>query len=164
MTLGANFLVIAQTIPQNAHRAFFYDQKLRLLKIFIFWIWLRFLRYGILQIWQLQIWQLPDSKNTFSPISINQNDFVKKIGWYTFFLLYLWAKYELIWSDIAAQTVTLGANLLVMAQTIPQNAHRAFFYDQKLRLLKIFKFWIWLRFLRYGIFAILNYASITVRL
>ena len=53
-------------------------------------------------------------KNTFSPNSINQNDFVKKIGWYTFFLLYLWAKYELIWSDITAQTVTLGANLLVM--------------------------------------------------
>ena len=52
----------------------------------------------------------------------------------------MWAKYELIWSDITAQTVTLGANLLVMAQTIPQNAHRVFFLDQKLRLLKIFKF------------------------
>ena len=69
-----------------------------------------------------------DSKNTFSPNSSNQNDFFKKIGWYTFFLLYLWAKYELIWSYITAQTVTLGANLLVMAQTIPQNAHRVFFF------------------------------------
>ena len=72
-----------------------------------------------------------DSKNTFSPNSSNQNDFFKKIGWYTFFLLYMWAKYELIWSDITAQTVTLGANLLVMAQTIPQNAHRVFFFLTK---------------------------------
>ena len=40
----------------------------------------------------------------------------------------MWAKYELIWSDITAQTVTLGANLLVMAETIPQNAHREFFF------------------------------------
>ena len=38
---------------------------------------------------------MPDSKNTFSPNSSNQNDFFKKIGRYTFFLLYLWAKYEL---------------------------------------------------------------------
>ena len=41
---------------------------------------------------------------------------------------YLWAKHELIWSDITDQTVTLGANLLVMAQTIPQNAKREFFF------------------------------------
>ena len=75
--------------------------------------------------------QPPHYKNTFSPNSSNQNDFFKKIGWYTFFLLYLWAKYELIWSDITAQTVTLGANLLVMAQTIPQNAHRVFFFKPK---------------------------------
>ena len=64
----------------------------------------------------------------FLPDSSNQNTFFKKIKWYTFFLLYLWAKYELIWSDITSQTVTLGANLLVMAQTIPQNAHRMFFF------------------------------------
>ena len=81
-----------------------------------------------------------DSKNTFSPDSSDQNDFFKKSGWYTFFLLYMWAKYELIWSNITAQTVTLVANLLVMAQTIPQNAHHAFFFYQKLLLLKIFKF------------------------
>ena len=59
-------------------------------------------------------------KSLFSPKSSNQNNFFKKIGWYTFFLLYLWVKYELIWSDITAQTVSLGANLLVMAQTIPK--------------------------------------------
>ena len=114
--------------PNSSNQnGFFFYQKLRLLMIYKFWIWLRFLRYGILQIWQLQIWQLPDSKNIFSPNSINQNDFLKKIGWYTFFLLYLWAKYELIWSYITAQTVTLG-HLLVMAQTIPQNAHGMFFF------------------------------------
>ncbi len=48
----------------------------------------------------------------------------------------MWAKYELIWSDITAQTVTLGANLLVMAQTIPQNAHRVFFFLLKVAFTK----------------------------
>ena len=48
----------------------------------------------------------------------------------------MWAKYELIWSDIAAQTVTLGANLLVMAQTIPQNAHRVCFFLPKVAFTK----------------------------
>ena len=81
-----------------------------------------------------------DSKNTFSPNSSDQNDFFNKIGWYTFCLLYMWAKYEPIWSDITARTVTLDANLLVMAQTIPRNPQRAVFFYQKLRLLKIFKF------------------------
>ena len=66
-----------------------------------------------------EIWHFSTLKTLSSPNSSNQNDFFKKIGWYTFFLHYLWAKYELIWSDITAQTVTLGANLLVMAQTIP---------------------------------------------
>ena len=75
-----------------------------------------------------------DSKNTFSPDSRNQNDFFKKIEWYTFFLLYLWAKYELIWSYITAQTAALVANLLVMAQTIPQNAHRVGFFLPKVPL------------------------------
>jgi hypothetical protein len=51
----------------------------------------------------------------------------------------MWAKYELIWLYITAQTVTLGTNLLVMAQTIPQNACVCFF-GEKLLLLKIFKF------------------------
>ena len=32
------------------------------------------------------------------------------------------AKYEPIWTDFTAQTVILGANLLVKAKTIPQNA------------------------------------------
>ena len=54
--------------------------------------------------------------------------------------IYLWAKYELIWSDITAQTVTLSADLLVMAQTIHQNTKRVFFFKQKLRVLKIFRF------------------------
>ena len=60
-------------------------------------------------------------KSLFSPNSCNPNDFFKKIGWYIFFILYLWAKYELIWLDITAQAVSLGANFLVKAQTIPQN-------------------------------------------
>ena len=79
---------------------------------------------------------MSDSKNPFSPNFCDQNDFFKKIGWYTFFLLYMWAKYELIWSDITAQTVTLGANLLVMAQTIPQNAHWVFFFLPKVAFTK----------------------------
>ena len=43
-------------------------------------------------------------------------------------LLYILAKYESIWSDISAQTVTLDANLLFMAQTIRQNRHRVFVF------------------------------------
>ena len=64
---------------------------------------------------------MPDSKNTFTPNSSSQNDFFKKIGWYTFFLLYLWAKYELRWSDISAQTVTLGAKILKNTKSNPRN-------------------------------------------
>jgi hypothetical protein len=48
----------------------------------------------------------------------------------------MWAKYDVIWSDITAQTVTLGANLLVMAQTIPQNAHHVFFFIPKVAFTK----------------------------
>ena len=65
---------------------------------------------------------------TFSPNSSDLNDFFKKIGWYTSVLLYLWAKYELKWSDITAKTVNLGDNLLIMAQTIPQHAQSAIFF------------------------------------
>ena len=55
-------------------------------------------------------------KTFFSPPnSSNQNDFFNEIGLYTFFLLYLWAKYEPIWTDFTGQTVILGANLLVKA-------------------------------------------------
>ena len=52
------------------------------------------------------------------------------------FLLYLWVKYELIWSDITAQTVNLGSNLLVKAQTIPQNVHRELFIWPKVAFTK----------------------------
>jgi hypothetical protein len=64
----------------------------------------------------------------------------------------MWAKYELIWSDITAQTVTLVANLLVMAQTIPQNAHQVFFFFLPkvaftkdisiLNMARVFKIWL----------------------
>ena len=81
-----------------------------------------------------------DSKKTFSPNFRIQHFFKKNIGWYTFFLLYMWAKYEPIWSNITAQTVTLVANLLVMAQTIPQNAYWVVFFNPKLGLLNIFIF------------------------
>ena len=64
---------------------------------------------------------MPDSKNTFSPNSSNQNDFFKKIGWYTFLLLYLWALYELIWLHITAQTVTLGAKILKNIKCNPRS-------------------------------------------
>ena len=49
--------------------------------------------------------------------------FFKKTGVYTFFLLYLWTKYELIWENITAQTVTLGANMLVCHCKVNHNAH-----------------------------------------
>ena len=66
-------------------------------------------------------------KKTFTLNSSNKNDFLKKIWRYTFFLLNLWAKYEPIWTDLTAQTATLGANLLVKAQIIPQSAKCAVF-------------------------------------
>ena len=53
-------------------------------------------------------------------------------GWVGYIVSPLTLKNEFIWSDITAQTVTLGANLLVMVQTIPQNAHHVFFFNQKL--------------------------------
>ena len=54
--------------------------------------------------------------------------FFMEIGCYTFFLLYMWARYEPIWTNCTTQTVTLGANLLFKAQTIPRNAKSAFFF------------------------------------
>ena len=95
--------------------------------------------------------QRPKSKNTFTSNSNNQNDFFNKSGWYTFFLFYVWAKYEPIWTDFTAQTVTLGANLLVKAQTIPQNAKCALFFSPKvvftsdfgfLNTAKVFEIWL----------------------
>ena len=99
-------------------------------------------------------------KTLFLQILVIKIIFFKKILWYTFCIFYLWAKYELIWSDITGQTVNLGANLLVMARTIPQNAPRVFFFYEELCLLKIFKCWIWLRFSRYGTFVILKYVKV----
>ena len=58
-------------------------------------------------------------KALFLQILFIKMNFPKKLGSIHFFLLYLWAQYELIWSDTTAQTVSLGANLLVKAQTIP---------------------------------------------
>ena len=71
-------------------------------------------------------------KTLFSPNSNNPNDFFKKkLGSIHFFLLHLWAKYELIWSNITAQTLSLGANLLVKAQNIPQNSKCSLFFWPK---------------------------------
>ena len=73
----------------------------------------------------------------FSLNSRNQNDFFNEIKLYAFFLLYLWAKYEHIWTGFTATKVILGANLLVKAQTLPQNARFAlFFFLQKVAFTK----------------------------
>ena len=73
-------------------------------------------------------------KTLFLQILVIKMIFSRKLGGIHYFLLYLWAKYELIWSDTTAQTVTLGANLLVKAQTIPQKANCVLFKkNQKLR-------------------------------
>ena len=57
--------------------------------------------------------------------------FFKQIRWYTFFSLYLWAKYELIWTNFTAQTVILKSNTLVQAQTIPQSANCSLLFRPK---------------------------------
>ena len=67
-------------------------------------------------------------RNTQKPKKNNQNDFFKKIRWYTFFLLYLWAIYELIWLDITAQTVTLGAKIFKNIKSNPRNPKCAQFF------------------------------------
>ena len=58
--------------------------------------------------------QLPDSKNTFLQILLIKGMFSRILGGIRLYGLY-------------AQTVTLGANLLFKAKTIPQNAKRVFF-------------------------------------
>ena len=78
-------------------------------------------------------------KNMFTPNSSNKNNFFKNSGWYTFFPLYLWSQYKPIWTKFTAQTATLGANLLVKAQTIPQNA-KCQAPNSKLHLLRTFEF------------------------
>ena len=82
---------------------------------------------------------------------VQSSNLLKQSRWYKFFPLYLWAKYELIWTNFTAQTVISSANMLVQAQTIPQNAKCwFFFFYPKLRLLKTLKFGRGLRFLRCG--------------
>ena len=66
--------------------------------------------------------QRQDYKKTVSlPILVTKMIF-PEIGWYTFFPLYLWAKYEPLGTDFTVQQVILSANMLVQAQTIPQNS------------------------------------------
>ena len=78
-------------------------------------------------------------KTLFSPNSSNQKKKFQE-NWVVYiFLLYLCAKYELIWSDITAQTVSLGANLLVKAHTIPQNAKCLLFFWPKVAFTQDFE-------------------------
>ena len=93
--------------------------------------------------------QHPESINTFTPNSSNQNYLSKKIWWFTFFSFYLWAKYESLWTDFTAQTVTLGAILLVKVQTIPQNAKCALFCLPDIWILNmamVFEIWLFCNF------------------
>ena len=93
-------------------------------------------------------------KTLFLQFLVMKKVFFKKIEWYAFFLLYLWAKYKPIWSYITAQTVTLGANLLVKAQTIPQNAKCMFFKPKVaftkdiyiFNMAKVFEQWLFLHY------------------
>ena len=68
-------------------------------------------------------------KMIFLQIQVIKMIFSIKLGG-ILFSLYLRAKYELIWFDITAQTLSLGTNLLVKAQTIPENSQSAIFFDQ----------------------------------
>ena len=88
----------------------------------------------------------------------------KKIGWYTFFLLYIWAKYEIIWSNVTAQSVTLGANFLVKPKPYIKTPSVCYFFYLKvaftkdifiLKMAKAFEIWFF--------FAILNYVKIPKR-
>ena len=85
-------------------------------------------------------------KSLFSPlILVIKMIFFKIIGWYIYlFLLYLWAKNEL--SDFRCQLACYSPKHTSKRQS------GGFFFNQKLCFLKMFIFWIWLRFLRYGFF------------
>ena len=76
------------------------------------------------------------------------------------FFLYLMAQYELMRSNITAQTVTLGANLLVKAQTIPQNTKCVFLIPKVEFTKDIYIFNIAKGFEICFIFAILKYVKI----
>ena len=68
-------------------------------------------------------------KTIFLKIILTKIIFKRKFGFINlFFSLCLWTKYEPIRTDISAQTVSVSANLLVQAQTIPQNVHCALFF------------------------------------
>ena len=79
--------------------------------------------------------------------------FLKKIGWYTLFLLYLWAKYESLWLCITAQAMTLVPTMLVKAQTITQNAGCVVFFLPKVVLTKDISILNMAKVLRYGFFC-----------
>ena len=67
--------------------------------------------------------QWRDYKNSFTPKSSNQNNLFKNFG-----CVYIWEKYEPIWTDLTAQTVILRANMIVQAHTIPINAKCSLFF------------------------------------
>ena len=75
-------------------------------------------------------------KTLFLLILVIKMNFFNKVGLYKFFLLYLWAKYEPIWTDFIAQTVTLRANLLIKAQTIHPTPSAHFFLPPKVGFTK----------------------------
>jgi hypothetical protein len=57
--------------------------------------------------------------------------FSRKLCGIHFTSRYLWAKYELIWTDFTDRTVILRANMLVQAKTIPQNVECLQFFILK---------------------------------
>ena len=100
-----------------------------------------------------------NSKNTFTPNSSNQNDFSSKLGGTHFFPLpvgKIWAYMDTFYcpkSDFKGKHACSGPNHTSKRQVL------TFFFDQKLRLLKILKFYRGLRFLRCGAFSILKYVK-----
>ena len=78
----------------------------------------------------------PPLKTLFLQILVIKMIFLMKLGCIDYFLLYMWVKYEPIWTNFTAKTVTLVANLLVKAQTIPQNAKCALFFQPKVAFTK----------------------------
>ena len=118
-----------------------------------------FERWHILQNWIMWA-QLSDSKNTFSPNSSDQNDFFQE-NWVVRILSPLhvgkiWAyivRYYCPNNDFRCQLACYGPNHTSKCPS------RVFLFYQKLRLLKIFRFLTWLRFSRYGFFAILKYVK-----
>ena len=82
------------------------------------------------------------------------------MGVYIYIYIYTIVTVNMGWNTGFSIVTNLNNCCFLLSQYYLKTPIGNFLFDQKLCLLKIFKFLIWLRFSRYGIFAILKYVKI----